>query len=109
MQDGPRMLAGHDAAPAPRPGGGPYHASHPIETNGRPMRTWLQNLSDALVDRLVSKTEAAAATQCWTEETCTTGPLQLCSATNRWMIVTHLVCADGSRTYQGLRCVRCNG
>ncbi|MFJ8250396.1 MULTISPECIES: hypothetical protein [unclassified Streptomyces] len=73
------------------------------------MRAWFENLSDALIDRLVPKTEAAAATQCWTEEVCQQGPLQLCGSTGRWGYFIYQVCADGTRTFRGVRCARCNG
>lgn len=71
------------------------------------MRNWLQNLSDSLVDRLVPKAEAAAATNCWTEERCSFGPPEACSSSNRKMLFTYLHCADGSTSFVGSRCANC--
>ncbi|MER6914777.1 hypothetical protein ABT354_24145 [Streptomyces sp. NPDC000594] len=72
------------------------------------MRKWFQNLSDTMVDRLVPKTEAAAAVQCWTEETCERlpGTVPLCRP-DGWMTTIWSVCSDGTRTRTGWRCGRC--
>ncbi|WP_329492822.1 hypothetical protein [Kitasatospora herbaricolor] len=69
------------------------------------MRQWLQNLSDTLVDRLVPKAEAAAATECWTETVCVrnTGTA-FCGYSGNMATFTYLVCPDGTRTFKGMRC-----
>ncbi|MER6914780.1 hypothetical protein ABT354_24160 [Streptomyces sp. NPDC000594] len=73
------------------------------------MRKRFQKLSDSLVERLVPKADASAAVQCWIEETCRQGPLQICGSTSRWGYWTYEVCADGTRTWKGVRCAYCNG
>lgn len=71
------------------------------------MRDWIRNLSDSLVDRLVPRTEAAAAVECWTEEVCGRMMIPMCHQTGFRAIFTSRVCADGTRVYQSSRCANC--
>ncbi|MFJ3925250.1 hypothetical protein [Streptomyces sp. NPDC090022] len=72
------------------------------------MRQWLQNMSDTLVDRLVPRAEAAAAS-CWPEYRCVRGSAGGgCASTGYewWQVRT--CCSDGSCTaYRFHSCADC--
>ncbi|MER6914778.1 hypothetical protein ABT354_24150 [Streptomyces sp. NPDC000594] len=71
------------------------------------MRKWFQNLSDAMVDRLVPKAEAAAAVQCWTEQVCSRTMIPMCHQTGFRSLATRRVCSDGTSTWLGSQCANC--
>ncbi|MFC9856099.1 MULTISPECIES: hypothetical protein [unclassified Streptomyces] len=71
------------------------------------MRKWFRKLSDDLVDRLVPRAEAAAAVQCWTEESCIRTMIPVCHQTGFRALSTYRVCSDGTRYYQSYRCANC--